>query len=555
MAILHILLASASLLYPTASYELKANYDASNFFNESSFQFYAGADTFTDGAALYVSKNEAVELGLAKIEDNKVYLGVDTTSTFVYEGVGSDTGRKSVRLEGVETFDNGLVIADFDHLPSGGCGQWPAFWLLHDSGYGEDWYSEIDILEGVSKNTRNELSLHTSTKPCFMQDDGGSGTARANLDCSLSSGGGSCGVNAADGTFGEPFNGGVWAMQFEADGVKSWHFARGNEPSDIGSDSPDPNMWGTPVMNFVPRPCDMAAAFRKMKLIINITFCGRNAGGAAWSGYTNCAAQTQYSTCEEHVANEPGAFADVYFSINSIRVFQHDTAEASSKNKHITATTQTTLTPSYGPPPRSTQTLTGAINDRPYDPAKDTDATWFAQRISVMSGNVPSNHPTQPTEASQTISSRSSVHFRTTIGGLTRYTTTTMTSILDEPQTLPAQTSTSLSTKTSSSIHYMTTIGGIVNYTTAPAQASTSLSTKSSSSIHYMTTIGGIVNYTTAPAQASTSLSIKSSSSIHYMTTIGGIVNYTTVPAHPSSTAGPRVAACRRRRNAHAHEK
>jgi hypothetical protein len=28
-------------------------------------------------------------------------------------------------LEGVQMFDNGLFIADFDHLPSG-CGMWPA---------------------------------------------------------------------------------------------------------------------------------------------------------------------------------------------------------------------------------------------------------------------------------------------------------------------------------------------------------------------------------------------------------------------------------------------
>jgi hypothetical protein len=127
MAILHLLLVIAAGLYITATgYELIAKYDASNFFDESSFRFYVGNDVFTHGLALYVPKHEAIELGLAKNKDNKVHLGVDTTSKLDSATPGEGNGRKSVRLEGVRTFDNGLIIADFDHLPAQACGQWPA---------------------------------------------------------------------------------------------------------------------------------------------------------------------------------------------------------------------------------------------------------------------------------------------------------------------------------------------------------------------------------------------------------------------------------------------
>ena len=116
--------AIAPLIYHTTGYELKAKYDASNFFDEDSFLFYNGWDVLTKGLALYLPKEEATSLGIARIEDDKVYLGVDTENTSSQEP-GEGNGRKSVRLEGTQTFDNGLFVADFDHLSSG-CGMWPA---------------------------------------------------------------------------------------------------------------------------------------------------------------------------------------------------------------------------------------------------------------------------------------------------------------------------------------------------------------------------------------------------------------------------------------------
>lgn len=122
--IMYTFFAITPLIYHTASYELKAKYDASNFFDKDSFQFYDGWDIFTKGLALYLPKEAATSLGIARIEDDKVYLGADTRSTSSQEP-GEGNSRKSIRIEGTQTFDNGLFVADFDHLPSG-CGVWPA---------------------------------------------------------------------------------------------------------------------------------------------------------------------------------------------------------------------------------------------------------------------------------------------------------------------------------------------------------------------------------------------------------------------------------------------
>ncbi|RAR07383.1 anaphase promoting complex subunit protein [Stemphylium lycopersici] len=343
------------LIYHTASYELKAKYDASNFFDKDSFQFYDGWDIFTKGLALYLPKEAATSLGIARIEDDKVYLGADTRSTSSQEP-GEGNSRKSIRIEGTQTFDNGLFVADFDHLPSG-CGVWPAFWLLHDTGYQEDWYSEFDIVEGASLNTQNQLTLHTGQTHCLMRDAGGLGTTRQNLQCSA--GGKGCGVEAPRGTFGREFNAGgsgIWAAQVEADGIKAWFFAREDEPADLNSEHPDPKSWPNPVMNFVGDDgCSVPDTFKKMKIIINITFCGANAGEEAWSG--ECSTATNVDSCARFVAMNPEQFEDVYFAINSVRVFQRGAGSGDPEGS-VPATSLAIRTSNYdGWPSMTTEVL------------------------------------------------------------------------------------------------------------------------------------------------------------------------------------------------------
>jgi beta-glucanase (GH16 family) len=62
-------------------------------------------------------------------------------------------------LEGLNTYNKGLIIADILHMPENACGAWPSFWTL-----GPSWpnQGEIDIIEGVNFMTNNQATLHTS---------------------------------------------------------------------------------------------------------------------------------------------------------------------------------------------------------------------------------------------------------------------------------------------------------------------------------------------------------------------------------------------------------
>lgn len=208
---------------------------------------------------------------------------------------------------------------------------------MHDDKHDGDFYSEIDIVESVSYLPRNEITLHTSPTKCTVSARHGTGDVfSTNCDHTI----GGCGVVAPYGTFGDSFNkngGGIWATQIEADGIKVWYFAKSAIPADVKSDNPDPSQWGTPVMSFVPQNCDIRNAWKKMQIvglpvccilspanvqqIINITFCGSNAGGEAWDSYTKCRARTGVASCNDYVAKAPSAFDDVFFLINSIKTY------------------------------------------------------------------------------------------------------------------------------------------------------------------------------------------------------------------------------------------
>jgi hypothetical protein len=115
------ILTTLALAYPSfAQYGLSWNYDSTNFFD--SFNFIAQHDDFTSGFAQYVAKDEATSMGLATTNGNKVRLGADTNNTYAADS----PGRKTVRLQSKQSYDNGLLIADFAHLPVSGCGMWPA---------------------------------------------------------------------------------------------------------------------------------------------------------------------------------------------------------------------------------------------------------------------------------------------------------------------------------------------------------------------------------------------------------------------------------------------
>lgn len=76
--------------------------------------------------------------------------------------------------------------------------------------------------------------------------------------------------------YGDGFNaanGGVYAMEWDDEYIKIWHFARGNIPRDIHRKEPDPNGWGLPDAVFGGRSCDVDNFFKDMSLVINIVSC------------------------------------------------------------------------------------------------------------------------------------------------------------------------------------------------------------------------------------------------------------------------------------------
>lgn len=58
----------------------------------------------------------------------------------------SARGRDSMRISSPNAYDEVIIVLDVEHMPTG-CGTWPAFWTLSDTG---PWPNggEIDIIEG-----------------------------------------------------------------------------------------------------------------------------------------------------------------------------------------------------------------------------------------------------------------------------------------------------------------------------------------------------------------------------------------------------------------------
>lgn len=130
-------------------YKLSDLYDYTNFFDKFSFvevsapnrssrresatvltraQSRIGTDQYTDvdpthGFVLYQNRSEAERMGLVQMVGDVAAIMVDYT-TVIEDPLGY--GRKSVRIESTATYNHGLVITDFSHLPKAQCGTWPA---------------------------------------------------------------------------------------------------------------------------------------------------------------------------------------------------------------------------------------------------------------------------------------------------------------------------------------------------------------------------------------------------------------------------------------------
>ncbi|TBU22209.1 endo-1,3(4)-beta-glucanase-like protein [Dichomitus squalens] len=231
----------------------------------------------------------------------------------------SDPGRNSVRLMSNNVYSNHVTIWNIRHMPEG-CGTWPAVWEV-----GQDWpdQGEIDILEGVNDDGTDQATLHTGSN-CTV---GGlrtmTGTSTGD-NCDVNATGNSgCGVKSNDASsYGPTFNaagGGFYAMERSDAGVKVWFWSRnsGSIPSDVlsGATSVDTDDWGTPFADFPSTSCDMASHFGPHNIVINLTFCGDWAGAVFEAD--GCPGD-----CTTYVDENPGAFANAYFDVAWLRVYQ-----------------------------------------------------------------------------------------------------------------------------------------------------------------------------------------------------------------------------------------
>jgi hypothetical protein len=196
---------------------------------------------------------------------------------------------------------------------------------------GPDWpdNGEIDIIEGVNSQNFDAMTLHTSSG-CVITDNGVmSSTTLLNPDCN--SGGASDGCSEHSGdpeSYGTAFNkagngtGGAFAMEWTSDHIAIWFWQRSHIPGDITSDKPNPSSWGAPSGRFSASGgtgCNIAQHFTQHAITFDTTFCGDWAGNV-WGSDPVCSKLA--ANCVDYVAQHPEAFQELYWIINSLKVYQ-----------------------------------------------------------------------------------------------------------------------------------------------------------------------------------------------------------------------------------------
>jgi hypothetical protein len=344
----------------TGAYTLVDDLSYKSFFE--AFNTFSDSDP-TQGFVKYLPMAAAIEKGLVGYLDDTetVFMGVD------YKTKDQKDGIASVRIEGKKGYNQGLMIADILHAPPSECGVWPAMWLLGsdpatDKMDGWPSFGEIDIMEGVNDYENNAVTLHTSkgctvdtttqlaadstTPPAFTGNlttsdcDVKAKDQPKNMGCSIKAPATVSNVQMGTGdsteeadlpSYGTKFNaagGGVYAMDWTSTYISVWFIPRGSKLynehfSGNATSSPDPSKWGLPIAHFSGSGCDYVERFKNLRLIFNITFCGKFAGDEKeWS--KSCAAKTGAATCKEYVLDHPEKFEEAYWEVASVKWFQQN---------------------------------------------------------------------------------------------------------------------------------------------------------------------------------------------------------------------------------------
>ena len=273
---------------------------------------------------------------------------VDYTKTYT---PGVDRGRPSIRAETHNHYQYGLFILDLAHMPGGACGSWPAFWTTSNDHWPEQ--GEIDIIENVNFATNSKESLHAG--PVFPGDvcevvgnvntlpNGQQTGTQTTYNCMWNattsdygsktqfSGNGCSADNNNPNSFGTDFNlvgGGVYAMEWRDDIIQMWSWENGLAPEDIANATPDPTTWGNPIFTTWGGNCDIARHFIDHIVIFDTTFCG-DWGNAVWES-TTCYDADKYPTCADYVGANPTDYAETYWEVRSLKIYEFQNAVVSS---------------------------------------------------------------------------------------------------------------------------------------------------------------------------------------------------------------------------------
>lgn len=207
---------------------------------------------------------------------------------------------------------------------------------------------EIDIIEGVNSQTSNTMTLHTGPN-CGITNNNMFTGSIATKNCDVNAPGQSnnagCGILANNAnTYGaglSAIGGGVYATEWTSNAISIWFFPRNAIHGNINSGSPDPTTWGAPLAQF-QGACNIDGSVFNQQIVFDDTFCG-DWGGNVWASDSVCARKA--ATCTAFVANNPGAFTNAYWLINSLNVYQDVTNSESHTTSAPPAGIATTLPP------------------------------------------------------------------------------------------------------------------------------------------------------------------------------------------------------------------
>ncbi|KAK8139534.1 endo-1-3(4)-beta-glucanase [Apiospora sp. TS-2023a] len=298
----------------TKSYKIADKFNAANFYDKWDF---VTADPNV-GYSIYQDKQGAQAGNLVQINKDDFYLGADHTTPMDGDWHNYH-GRNSVRVESRESYNHGLFIGDFSHLPKPTCGTWPAFWMFGSKG-------EFDFLENWNDLPFNRITAHTGdpSHSCTIKQT----DMTAEIDTKNCADHASnqydyqaCSAHSYDGVFGSDTGGLLLtfdedATEWTSEYIRQWTWK--TAPVDVLAGKPDPSTWGKPM--FQVSDCNIDQAFSDLHFVLNINFCSVAAQGDKWN--STCQASTHHDTCMEHVAANAGAFKDSYFKVKGISVFK-----------------------------------------------------------------------------------------------------------------------------------------------------------------------------------------------------------------------------------------